>query len=368
MIAMLLLVFMAGTSMFFVAMSDRGGSVEKLVNYNQEMVLAKEALIAFAANYPDLYPGPNNGPGRFPCPDNNLAGLPEASCNDGVEMTYRLPIYANTPNSGPFYFSRQFIEASQESAPDIDYSQFWYALSNGYATDDANLNSTSPAQLVLNGSPNYVALIIAPGEPLAAQTRSTENNRNNRNNYLETPNNNTDTGVFSNHAEPSEPPEPFNDRIVGITRAELMTAVTMKVAIEIKQALDNHHESLFPLPGALEHPLLAFYDYDICITVGDPCYPREDMPAARSCGFLCTIFGLPPLPPAEDIPHYESVMFDAVDDGSMAAWYEDDEWRDVIEYDKISDNEVELRFEDCAIVYTLKYDSEPEIERSEHSC
>lgn len=360
MIAMLLLVFMAGTSMFFIAMSDRSGDVIEMVDYNREMVLAKEALITFAANYPDLYPGPNNGPGRFPCPDNNLDGQPEASCNGGAEMTYRLPIYANTLNdSGPFYFSRQFIEASQESAPDIEYSQFWYALSNGYATDDADVNSASPAQLVFNGSPDYVALIIAPGDSLTEQNRSTESARNNRNNYLEAPNDSTDTGIFSNY--PESQGNEFNDRIIGITRNELMTRVTIKVAMEIKQALDNHHESYSA------HPFSYLYNYEC--SNGTHCYPRNDgdhIPAT-SC-FWCPLFGLPPLPPPGDVPRYGMVMADAVDDDNMAAWYEEDEWENVVTYQKINDNTAMLQFDDCAIVYTLRYNTEPEIERSARSC
>ncbi|MFX4226734.1 MAG: hypothetical protein ACFHHU_02200 [Porticoccaceae bacterium] len=364
MIAMLLLVFMAGTSMFFVAMSDRSGDVKKLVDYNQEMVLAKEALITFAVNYPDLYTGPNNGPGRLPCPDDNLNGQPETSCNGGAELTYRLPVYANTPNSGPFYFSRQFIEASQETNPNIDYSQFWYALSNGFATDDGPLNSSVNAQLQLDNASDYVALIIAPGTPLTTQGRSTENARNNRNNYLEAPNNRTDTGVFSNYPEIQG--TEFNDSVIGITRSELMTRVTMKVAIEIKQALDNHHESYDA------HPLSYIYDYE-CLD-STHCYPREGSPPPTSC-FWCPFFGLPPLPPPGDVPRYETVMADAVDNGNIAEWYEDDNWNGnnddggkIVTYQKINDNTATLEFDDCAIVYTLKYGTEPEIERSERSC
>lgn len=358
MIAMLLLVFMAGTSMFFVAMSDRSGDVKMMVDYNREMVLAKEALITFAANYPDLYPGiSDNGPGRFPCPDDNLDGQPEISCNGGTELTYRLPVYANTPNSGPFYFSRQFIEASQDTDPDIEYSQFWYALSSGYATDESPLNSSVNAQLQLDDASEYVALIIAPGSPLIEQNRSTENARNNRSNYLEEPNDSTDTGIFSNYAETQG--DEINDRVVGITRSELMTRVAMKVAIEIKQALDNHHESYDA------HPFSYIYDYE-CLN-GTHCYPRDNVPAPTSC-FWCPFFGLPPLPPPGDVPRYETVMADAVDDDNIADWYEEDEWGNVVTYQKINDNTATLEFDDCAIVYTLRYGSEPEIERSEHSC
>ncbi|MEQ9022000.1 MAG: hypothetical protein RLN82_04470, partial [Pseudomonadales bacterium] len=70
-------------------------------------------------------------------------------------------------------------------------------------------------------------------------------------------------------------------------------------------------------------------------------------------------------PPPGDVPLYETVMADAVNNGNIAEWYEDDNWHNNIEYEKINDDEVELKFEDCTIVYTLRYGSEPEIEKKD---
>jgi hypothetical protein len=359
MIAMLLLVFMAGTSMYFVSMSDRHGDIKNIVNYNNEMVSAKEALIAYAMNYADIHPtsaSSNLGPGRLPCPDVDRDGTPEESCEGGSELIFRLPVSVQKSGTGdPFYFSRAYTEGPTNT----EYSHFWYAVSPDFAASNDpvyTLNSATDGLLTVNNKNDYVAVVIAPGEVHNNQSRTTDSNRNNRNNYLEAPNNNTDTGIFSSYADNVDD---FNDRVMGITRSELMTAVTMKVVIEIKRVLDSHYESY---EG---HPFTAFYDYEC--SSGTHCYPREEVPPATSC-FFCSFFGLPQLPAPANVPRYETVMADAVDDSSMAAWYEDDDWEGVITYEKISDNVVTLDFAECAIVYTLRYNTEPKIERSANSC
>ncbi len=360
MIAMLLLVFMAGTSMYFVSMSDRHGDIKNIVDYNNEMVSAKEALIAYAANYADILPAyatDNLGPGRLPCPDIDRDGAPETSCDGGDQLIFRLPISVQKSTGDQFYFSRAYTEGPVGAS----FSQLWYAVSPDYAASNSPvypLNSSTDGLLSVDSVNDYVAVIIAPGEPHNGQNRTTSENKNNRNNYLEAPNNSTVTGVFSNYAD--EDTDDFNDRLIGITRAEVMTAVTMKVVEEIKRVLDDHYVEY---EG---HPLTAYFDYE-CLN-STHCYPRDDIPPATNCGFLCFIFGLPPLPSTGNVPRYETVMEDGVDDGKIATWYEDDDWEDVITYDKISDNEATLVFAECAITYTLRYNTEPEIERSAHSC
>ena len=341
--------------MFFISMSDRHGDVKNLVNFNNEMVLAKEALITYAVNYADIYPASatnNLGPGRFPCPDIDMDGDPETSCEGGTELIYRLPISVQKPVAGDlFYFSNTYTEETGG----VDFSQFWYAVSPDFSatnTPTYTLNSATDGLLELDGQNDYVAVIIAPDEPQIGQNRSSDSNRNDRANYLEAPNNSTATGIFSNYAAGT--PTSFNDRVIGITRNELMSAVTMKVAIEIKRALENHYESYEA------HPSSASYDYE-CLS-GTHCYPRQDPAVSTPFCFWCLILNNP-LPPPGDVPFYESVMQDAVDDSNMAEWYEDDDWDDVITYDNISDNEATLEFAECAITYTLRYNTEPEIER-----
>lgn len=363
MIAMLLLVFMAGTSMYFVSMSDHHGDIKNMVSHNNEMVTAKEALIAYAMNYADIHPTSatdNLGPGRLPCPDIDRDGDPEESCDGGTELIYRLPISVEKSGvNDQFYFSRAYTEGP----PNAEYSQFWYAVSPDFAASNATtytLNSATDGLLTMDNKNDYVAVIIAPGEPHNGQSRTTVENRNNRDNYLEAPNNCTSIGVFSNYPDPN-PTDPaceyigeFNDQMIGITRTELMTAVTIKVAVEIKRALDAHHDSYYA------SYISQYFDYECDNEYY--CYPRDNIPGDF---YWRSYFGLPS---PTNVPRYETVMADAVDDSSMAVWYEEDDWEDVVTYNKLDDNTVTLEFDECAIVYTLRYDSEPEIERSAHSC
>ena len=90
--------------------------------HNQRILKeAKQALLQYAYNYPQLGPGQNDGPGRLLCPDTNNDGFEDfnVDCDDGAPMVGRLP-WKDT--------SLNFYEAKDASGEHL-----WYAVSENFA-------------------------------------------------------------------------------------------------------------------------------------------------------------------------------------------------------------------------------------------
>jgi hypothetical protein len=87
--------------------------------------------------------------------------------------------------------------------------------------------------LRLDGTTEIVALIIAPGEALGFQDRSA--GQLDAGNFLEGGN---EDGDFSFFTSDTTNPAGFNDRIIAITRNELIPYIAGNAALEIKRRLD----------------------------------------------------------------------------------------------------------------------------------
>jgi len=184
---------------------------------------ARNALIGYAITFPDHDDsGVVDGPGYLPCPDLNNNGSSASNCSVAGNTTIgRLP--------------NQTLRL--EELRDTSGQRLWYALSENFRfgndkTIPLNSESPSSAELSVNGTADIVAIIFAPGEPFDNQDRVAA--VNDVTNYLEDDNSDLDTS-FVTTANGD-----FNDRLVVITRQELMKAVEKRVLGEAGQFLTNY--------------------------------------------------------------------------------------------------------------------------------
>jgi len=177
---------------------------------------AKEALIGYAITYPDIV-NADEGPGYLPCPDIDNDGSAEIDCFDGDNTTI-----------GRFPYKTLEVEELRDG----NGERLWYALSENFrygANKTIPMNSESPssAGLFVNDRGDIVAIIFAPGKPFDAQNRAAGVNV--VANYLEDDNADLDT-AFTTNANID-----FNDRLMVITRQELMQVVEKRVLGEVSQ-------------------------------------------------------------------------------------------------------------------------------------
>ena len=223
----------------------------------EALVEAKAALLFYASMS-------SSRPGELPCPDvdydgsADYAGDPDQSC-----LTLRgwLP----------------FEDLDLNDPRDSDGERLWYAISNDFHQGDTvRLNSDSSGQLTVDGTNDVVAVIIAPLEPIDAgqdTSRPAESDSHNAvthdTSYLEHDNADGDLGVFISvepegaREYPGDPPT-FNDRVLAITRTELMAVVEKRVLGEVAQVLHAYRD--------------ADWNFD-----GDHCPPHES--ASLPCSY-----------------------------------------------------------------------------------
>lgn len=241
MLALLLMMVIGGSSLVLAGLGNRQSAyLLRQQEVHEQLAAAKAALLAYAANSASLNAG-TRGAGFFPCPDTNNDGLPEATCNSSTTPTAaligRLPAYQDFSGS-LFRFNDTYAGIDQ---------QFWYAVGPRYLYDtatSANRRSrqrTSPTYassywLTLDGTSEYVALIIAPGEALAAQDRVAGPTA--VANYLEGNNGSSGFNFFT--TDGNGDPDTFNDLVIGITYDEYMVAVGATIARRVKTVVDAY--------------------------------------------------------------------------------------------------------------------------------
>lgn len=209
---------------------------------------AKEALLGFAAAYPEMVNNPpaDTGPGYLPCPDKpaddtNPAkiGVSTSSCAISTGSSLgRLP----------------FRTLGVTDLRDSSGERLWYVVSDNfrYNPQTKPLNSETPGDLSVDGQNDIVAVIFAPGPPLPGQNRSADPTQPayiDVTAYLDGENNNGGklfTAVQS---------DTMNDRLVTITRQELMARVEQRILNQTALALKSYKTSN---PGG-RYPWLAPY-------------------------------------------------------------------------------------------------------------
>jgi hypothetical protein len=228
------------------------------------MAQAKQALIGRATIDVSV-------PGSLPCPDliTNITGsnVPD----DGIA-----DLFAGT--NCPSYIGRlPWRTLGLPDLRDADGERLWYALSPNFRdfASQVLINDATGGTLSVSGSSalnNVVAVIFAPGAPVASQARVGAANKNNAANYLDGANASGLSAFISAPADAN-----FNDRLVIITTADLLSFVERRVANEITVRLNQYFAATSMLPNAA--PVSDF----ACQPHGDPalCLPANSAP-----GFL----------------------------------------------------------------------------------
>ncbi len=217
--AALLAVVSLLVAMVALAAAYNRGAVQQRVlaqgSVHSDMVFARDALIDYSVNYPSHYPETGAGPGHLPCPDTSGNGSPELLC--GVAPMGLMPLD---------FLAGDRKQISLLSGDHNASEPLWYALSGAFRYNPVPsgkplsatiVNSDTQAELVLDGEPGIIALLIAPGPPLQGQNRegalAVED-------YLEGENADGDRSFRSDHG---------NDRFLALRWDDLMPLVERRV-------------------------------------------------------------------------------------------------------------------------------------------
>jgi hypothetical protein len=215
---------------------------------------AKEALLGYAAAYPEMASNPpaDTGPGYLPCPDK------PADDTDPAKVGVSTPSCAISTGSslGRLPFRTLGVTDLRDSSGE----RLWYAVSDNfrYNPQTKPINSETPGDLTVDGQSDIVAVIFAPGPALAGQSRSTNPTQpaySDVTAYLDGTNANIAARTFTSIRS-----DTMNDRLVTITRQELMAAVEKRVMGEVAKAMQAYRtgNGTNP-PGSGSYPWLTPY-------------------------------------------------------------------------------------------------------------
>jgi hypothetical protein len=240
-ILVMMLILIAGSS--YVLITQLNESTRRLTR-SQETVdvlnQAKRALISFAVTYPERTGfAASMGPGHFPCPGSVVLAAGESLDTYDGDAPGNCSYNGAVPTLGLLPWE----ELSLGRLRDANGDYLWYAVSNNFRTPLAAgltaLNSDTPSLMTVNGTPDIVAVIFAPGDLQAGQ-----NNRpsgNDPTQYLE--------GIAANVTNDDYAFNQIgNDEIITITKQELMTAVEKRILGDISQAFTNYQAAYGAFP------------------------------------------------------------------------------------------------------------------------
>jgi hypothetical protein len=271
----LLLVVLVGSSYVLLGKLNRlAQDTARDVQTQKVLKQAKKALIDYAVNYPELHEDSDRipGPGYLPCPDQD----PGADLDpDAGETDFDEDMVGQTnctESTGTTVGRLPTRDLGLDNLVDAAGERLWYAVAQEYKhnqTSDHVLNSETPASLRLDGDDEQiVAVIIAPGAPIAGQdgrdealadlyvdngTPATDWYQE-VSEYLEDDNATNGDGAYVSAPTATGSPtqctdnsldddeiesQCFNDQVVTITRAELMSAVEARVANDVRAALES---------------------------------------------------------------------------------------------------------------------------------
>ena len=231
-LTLLLVIMAAGSFVLLKALNVAAdnSSNDKSVT-RAALTQAKLALIGYAVNTPELT-NANLGPGRLPCPDLTSNGSPALSCSlSGVN-----------PTTGWFPYSK----VGTGRLKDASGADLWYAVAESHRNflDDPINSDTGDTtdDLSVDGRNGILAVIIAPGPPIAGQVRSGSLDIAD---YLELDNVTLGDATFTgacNDSDPTRCENTFNDQVITVTRVELMAAVEKRVLGEVSNRLKTYFD------------------------------------------------------------------------------------------------------------------------------
>lgn len=259
--ALLIILTIIGIGAAFLlvsALNKANQQIERDKITTAALAQAKEALIGYAASV-DIS---TKRPGDLPCPDRD---------NDGKAGT-TIPLVTSCGSAGGSNQAQRLgrLPWKDLGLPDLrDASgeRLWYAVSNNFKeqTRTASLNSDTNGTITIrdaggsilydgSASTGVVAVIIAPGPPITRQDGlqqdRTAGNINNPLHYLDNiaAEDNADfdetvtltNGFFTGPVRNASGTVIANDRIIVITRDEIMAALEKRVAREVFNCLKDY--------------------------------------------------------------------------------------------------------------------------------
>jgi hypothetical protein len=282
-IALLVLVIVLALTLstyYFSTISIVDVQVENLEKSRASLISAKNALIAYALNYPETAAGLLNtsqGPGNLPCPDDDLDGDSDTpgSILPGCNST-------GPGTIGRFPWSTVLSEELRDGSGEL----LWYAVSSNFANfanRDINSSTTGgitvrnvDGSILFDGTSNdgVVAIIIAPGKTLKrddglVQSRATVAERDDPKNYLDIAfgednadfTNSSVNGFISGIVKNAASETIVNDLVVIITYNEIMDLVNTRVAEAFGVLLKEYHLACDAYPEAsVFDPTKATFD------------------------------------------------------------------------------------------------------------
>jgi hypothetical protein len=210
--------------------------------YRTTVVLneAREALIGYAVSYPDKI-NPDFGPGYLPCPDRNNDGATDAG---GCSLSGHTSI-------GRFPYKTLELEHLRDGQGE----SLWYVVADNFRNNPKlePLNSDTAGNLTVDVLSDIAAIVLTPGPPLLSQDRNA--GPDNIANYLEDDNADFDA-AFTTHDTGS-----VNDRLVFITRQDLMQAVERRVLGEVSRRLRQYQTAYhaFPWLSPYDNPAVSVF-------------------------------------------------------------------------------------------------------------
>ncbi|MEJ2481159.1 MAG: hypothetical protein P8Y78_13555 [Acidihalobacter sp.] len=264
-----LLLAVTGLTLFVTAHTDIRPRLDQMQRSQQALRWAREALIGYAVNYPEI--SGTRGPGFLPCPDTDGNGVPNPPCSTGgVGTVGQLP----------------WKTLGIDQLRDGTGAPLWYAVSNNFANFPGSLtiNSDTRGSITLRNSGNavinngtddsaVVAVVIAPGSPLQRQDGFNQTGRAsqpyNPRQFLDIAygednanfTNNTLNGFIMGPVRDAAGHVIANDLVLPITRGELLAAVEKRVAGDLRDTLNAYRVAcgVYPWAAPYGNPLTATY-------------------------------------------------------------------------------------------------------------
>ena len=246
--AAVLLLGVVSMAVLLSSLSSSNAATQQAIKTQLALKEAKEAVLGYI-----LLDAPETTlkPGRIPCPDRDNDNDSDPADNSGN-------------NCGGSYLNRlpgKNLRIGE--LRDSGNEKLWYAISPGFRDGSLDaVNSLTPTTLTIDGQGEYVAVVLAPGAPLPAQTRSTSSTRTA---YLEEGNaSGTANLVTFRQRQENESEEQaktkFNDRVLGISKKEWEDTILRRVSAEVVKAINkNKAGAYFPwaTPLSNESPPLT---------------------------------------------------------------------------------------------------------------
>ena len=190
------------------------------------LAAAREALIGYAASYPDQHAG-RHGPGYLPCPDRTGNGSPNTPCAAG--SLGRLP------------WRRLGLHDPRDGSGE----RLWYTLAKRFRANGHKhrpLNHETAAELAVDGRSGIAAVILAPGPALPFQDRA--GRRFDPAQFLEGGNETPQDGVYvTAGGPPGSAHDRFNDRVAAISRDELMAAAAGRALAAVRSVFEEYRDA-----------------------------------------------------------------------------------------------------------------------------